>query len=101
MKSWEFSRLLCDFGYLEKKYCSREENEECKRKNKEGEPLGEGLYTDDYDRYYRLVRSDMTDAELDLYVKLKQTRCLSHIVIGIAAIAAILLIQLCRGLLGL
>lgn len=101
MKNWEFSRLLCDFGYFEKQYCGKEENEEYKGKKKAGEPVDGDLYSDDGDRYYRFVRSEMTDDELGLYIKLKQTRCLSHIVIGVAAIAAVLLIQLCRGLLGL
>lgn len=97
----EMLELLREYGFYNQSQCTKEENEVLRRKEKEGIPSEEGLYRDYEGSYFRLERTDMTEEELNRYLKLKSVRYLSRISMACTAAAVILFLLLCKFLFGM
>jgi len=75
----KFKLLLEEFGFLERSYCSKEENRIAEQKRKAGQPLEEELFRDLNGDFYRLKRSDLSEEDFALYLRLKTAHILSGI----------------------
>ncbi|HEY5583911.1 MAG TPA: hypothetical protein VIK78_05400 [Ruminiclostridium sp.] len=76
----EMKSLLCDLGVFSKQRCTDDENNQFYKMKKQKQQLPEGVYP--YEQiygYYRLVKTDLTDAEINRLIMLKQTQYLYSI----------------------
>lgn len=71
--------LLEEFGFLERSYCSKEENRIAEQKRKAAQPSEEELFRDPNGDFYHLRRSDLSEEDFDLYLRLKTAHILSEI----------------------
>ena len=73
----DMKSLLCDLGALIKQPCTDEENKQFDMLKKQKQRLPEDVYPyEQSDGYYRLVKSDLTDDEINRLIMLKQTQYL-------------------------
>jgi hypothetical protein len=76
----EMRALLCDLGALIKQPCTDEENKQYDVLKKQKQELPEDVYPyEQSDGYYRLVKSDLADDEINRLMLLKQTQYLCSI----------------------
>jgi len=74
----EMKSLLCDFGVFVKQPCNNDEVNQFDKLEKQQLPEGVYPYENTYG-YYRLIRTDLTDDEINRLIMLKQTMYLYSI----------------------
>jgi hypothetical protein len=91
----EFRSLLHDIGIFCKRPCAEEENEQFILLKNHKQDLPEGIYQFGQEsRFYRLVKDDIAEEDIDRIIMLKQIKVMNNIKNTVIIFALLILVSI-------
>lgn len=71
----KLQKMLYKIGIYQKEPCNDEENNSINELVDKKQPIPDNVFEYFPGQWNKIIKTDLTDKEIDLYIKLKQTRC--------------------------